>query len=193
MMRWLFLVLIIIIWAPVALSQSKTLTAVKTQQAPLIDGQLDDSVWQRAFIASGFVQNYPTFGKAPSVKTEVRFLYDNDALYISAYLHDNPSLVRKQITARDGEQMQDVDYFSVAFDTYNDHQNGFLFLVTPANVQSDAKISSGTQISYGSVTGTRSWDAVWQSSVSHTADGWTVEMRIPYISLRFAKKEVQTW
>ncbi len=176
----------------VALSQ-KTLTAYKTRQPPVIDGKLDDAVWKNASLMHDFAQNYPGFGKPASVATEAMLLYDNDAVYIAAYLHDKPSLIHKQLTARDGEQRQDVDYFSVAFDTYNDHQNGFLFLVTPSNVQTDEKINSTTQISYGSVSGDRSWDAVWQSSTQQVADGWTVEMRIPYISLRFAKKDVQTW
>jgi hypothetical protein len=194
MLRGLFFA-VAFLGVQVALSQSKTLIAVKTQQAPVIDGKLEDTVWQRAAIASNFVQNYPSFGQSPSVPTEVRFLYDDNALYINAYLHDDPSLVRKQITARDGEQRQDVDYFSVAFDTYDDKQNGFLFLVTPANVQTDAKINAGTQLNYGYIGGDngRSWDAVWQSSVEHMDGGWKVEMRIPYISLRFAKKDVQTW
>ncbi|MDQ6609137.1 MAG: carbohydrate binding family 9 domain-containing protein, partial [Bacteroidota bacterium] len=184
---------VVFLSAHVALSQSKTLTAVKTQHSPVIDGKLDDAVWQSAATATDFVQNYPSFGKTASVKTEVRFLYDNDAIYIHAYLHDNPSLIRKQITARDGELRQDVDYFCVAFDTYNDHQNGFLFLVTPANVQTDAKINASAQLNYGYLSADRSWDAVWQSSTHQTTDGWEAEIRIPYISLRFAKKDKQTW
>lgn len=177
----------------VALSQSKTLTAVKITQPPVIDGKLDDHAWNTASVATDFVQNYPSFGQPASVKSEVRFLYDDNAIYIHASLNDDPSHIRRQSTPRDAEQRQDVDYFSVSLDTYNDRQNGFMFLVTPANVQSDAKIVAGTNISYGYVTGDRTWDAVWQSNVENTADGWQVEIRIPYISLRFAKKDVQTW
>jgi hypothetical protein len=68
-------------------------------------------------------------------------LYDNAAIYVGAYLYDDPALIRKQITARDGESQSDVDYFSIFLDTYNDHQNGFQFLVTTANVQTDARLS----------------------------------------------------
>lgn len=193
MLRGLF-VSAIIIWGHLAISQPKTLTAVKTQQAIVVDGKLDDPAWRDASLATDFIQNSPLFGSPASAKTEVRFLYDDNAVYVSAYLHDDPLLIRKQITARDGEQRQDVDYFSVAFDTYNDHQNGFLFLITPANVQTDSKITSGSIFNYGMVTGdSRTWDAVWQSNVQQVSDGWTVELRIPYISLRFAKKDVQTW
>ena len=175
-----------------ALCQPRTLTAVKTEQPLRIDGVLDDAAWQQAPVANHFIQNFPTYGIPASSKTEVRILYDNSAIYIGAYLYDDPALIRKQITARDGEQQQDVDYFSVFLDTYNDHQNGFQFLVTPANVQTDAKLSPSASTGYGEF-GDKTWDAVWQSQTAITANGWVVEMKIPYSTLRFAKKEVQTW
>jgi hypothetical protein len=174
------------------LPAQKTLAAVKSVIAPVIDGKPDDAVWQQAPLATDFVQSFPSFGVPSLVKTEVRILYDDNAIYLSAYLFDDPSLIRKQLTARDGEQRQDVDYFSVFFDTYNDQQNGFQFLVTTANVQSDTKLNANASYGFGEF-GDRTWDAVWQSQVRMVADGWTVEMRIPYISLRFAKKDVQTW
>ncbi|HEU4471739.1 MAG TPA: DUF5916 domain-containing protein [Flavisolibacter sp.] len=158
---------------------------------PKIDGDLSDAAWQQAPSASGFIQNFPTYGLQASVRSEVRILYDDNAIYIGAYLYDDPSLIRKQLTARDGEQRQDVDYFSVFFDTYNDQQNGFQFLVTTANIQSDARIGAGAT-DFGDF-GDKTWDAVWQSQVQIKPDGWIVEMKIPYISLRFSKKEIQTW
>ncbi len=173
-------------------SQEKSLQAFKTIQAPKIDGNLDDAVWVNAQGLTDFVQNFPTYGLPASQKTEVKIVYDNTAIYLGAYLHDDPSLIKKQITARDGEQQQDVDYFSVFFDTYNDNQNGFQFLVTTANVQSDAKLGPNYTGDFGSY-GDKTWDAVWDSKVSIKADGWVVEMRIPYLSLRFAKKDVQNW
>jgi hypothetical protein len=175
-----------------ALSQTKTLTAVKAVRAPRIDGRLTDSAWQQASPVNGFIQSFPSFGSPASAPSEVRILYDDDAVYIGAYLYDDPALIRRQITARDGESRQDVDYFSVFFDTYNDQQNGFQFLVTTANVQSDARLGGSSNRSFGDF-GDKTWDAVWQSQVSLQPDGWVVEMRIPYISLRFSKKEVQTW
>ena len=165
----------------------KTLTAVKTQQAPAIDGKLDDEIWQSAPLATDFIQSFPSYGITATTKTDVRIMYDDNAVYVGAHLYDNPTLIRKQLTARDGEQRQDVDYFSVFFDTYNDQQNGFQFLVTTANVQSDTKLNANASYGFGDF-GDRTWDAVWQSQVKMVSDGWIVEMRIPYISLRFAKK-----
>ena len=168
----------------------KGLQAIKTGTPPKIDGDLTDAAWSAAPIATDFVQNYPDNGKPSLVKTEVRILYDDNAVYVGAYLYDDPKLIRKQLTSRDGESRQDVDFFSVFFDTYHDQQNGFQFLVTTANVQSDAKLGgSGGNGDYGD----NSWDAVWDSRTALKSDGWVVEMRIPYISLRFAQKDVQTW
>ncbi|MGH2552654.1 MAG: DUF5916 domain-containing protein, partial [Chitinophagaceae bacterium] len=173
-------------------SQQKSIQAVKTIQALKIDGNLDEAAWIEAPVLTNFIQNFPTYGLPVSQKTEVKILYDNAAIYIGAYLFDEPSLIRKQITARDGEGQNDVDYFSVFFDTYNDHQNGFQFLVTSANVQTDARLSPNYPADFGSF-GDKTWDAVWESKVSMKPDGWVVEMRIPYISLRFSKKDIQSW
>src|SRR5215216_6094407 len=95
------------------LSQPRSISAIKATQAPKIDGKLNDEVWKQAPVARDFVQNFPSFGSPATVRSEVRILYDNSAVYIGAYLYDDVSLVRKQITSRDGEQRQDVDYFSI--------------------------------------------------------------------------------
>ncbi|MDZ4793468.1 MAG: DUF5916 domain-containing protein [Bacteroidota bacterium] len=173
-------------------SQEKSMEAVKTDLAPNIDGHLDDAVWSNVPIATDFIQNYPVTGKPASQQTRIRIIYDNTAIYVGAYLYDDPKEVRKQITARDAEQLKDVDYFSIFFDTYNDNQNGFQFVVTSANVQSDARLGPNLGSGFGEY-GDKTWDAVWESKVQMQADGWTVEMKIPYISLRFAKKDLQDW
>ena len=168
------------------------LDAVRITKAPKIDGSLDDACWQNVPIATNFIQNFPDYGKSSSVKTDVKIVYDNNAMYIGAYLYDNPSLIRKQLTARDEELKKDVDYFSVFLDTYHDRQNGFQFVVTSVNVQSDARLAPNLTLDPGEY-GDKTWDAVWESKVGMKTDGWVVEMRIPYISLRFSKKDVQDW
>ena len=131
-------------------SQVKTLQAIRIAQAPTIDGNLDEPAWKNASVATDFIQNFPTFGIPASQKTTVLLAYDNSAIYIGAYLYDDPSLIRKQITSRDAEQQSDVDYFSVFLDTYKDDQNGFQFLVTSANVQTDAKMGPNLGGGFGS-------------------------------------------
>lgn len=173
-------------------SQERSLQAVKISQLPKIDGNLNDEAWVNVPEATDFIQNYPSTGKPASQKSVIKVIYDNSAIYVGAYLYDNPALIRKQITARDAEQQKDVDYFAIFFDTYNDDQNGFQFVVTSANVQSDAKLDPNYGGKFGDY-GDRTWDAVWESKVQIQKDGWTVEMKIPYISLRFAKKDLQNW
>jgi Domain of unknown function (DUF5916)/Carbohydrate family 9 binding domain-like len=175
-----------------AFSQEKEVEAFKTDLPVIIDGSLEDVAWKSAPIANHFIQNFPNVGAPATQATEVRILYDNSAIYIAAHLYDDPSLIRKQITARDEEQLKDLDYFSVFFDTYDDHQNGFQFLVTSSNVQSDARLGPNIATGFGEY-GDKTWDAVWDSKVAITNDGWIVEMKIPYISLRFAKDNVQSW
>ncbi|MBM3412995.1 MAG: carbohydrate binding family 9 domain-containing protein [Bacteroidetes bacterium] len=167
-------------------------TAVRTTQAPKIDGKISDSVWQLATPLTDFIINSPDFGKPSRLATKVWILYDDAALYLAANLEDDPTLIRKQLTARDGEQRQDVDYFAAYFDTYNDNQNGFQFVVTSRNVQSDGRISPSAHNQFGPPSD-YSWDAVWESNVQFTTTGWTVEIRIPYISLRFSKAVEQSW
>jgi len=189
--HWLLIIFLFSFHAAV-FPQAKSLTAAKSNGAIKIDADLSDPAWQSAAVAVGFVQFFPTYGLPANTNTEVKILYNDDAVYVSAYLYDDPSLIRQQVTSRDGEQRQDVDYFSVFFDTYNDQQNGFQFLVTPSNVQSDTKLNNASNFAYGDF-GDKTWDAVWQSKTTLKKDGWIVEIRIPYISLRFSKKEVQTW
>ena len=175
-----------------ASAQHKSLQAIKVLLPPRIDGSLTDSIWKNAPVAVDFITNSPAFGKSSKVKTAVKVLYDDAAIYIGAYLYDEPSMIKKQFTTRDNQNRANVDYFSVFIDTYNDHQNAYQFLVTTRNVQTDARLSSAAKPDFG-VYGDLNWDAVWDSKVEMQKDGWTVEMKIPYFSLRFSKTNIQDW
>lgn len=175
----------------------KSLQAVKVSEAPKLDGKLDDAAWQNAPSATDFVINFPDFGKSCSKPTEVKVVYDNDAIYIGAHMFDKPSEIKKQLTQRDKEARQDADNFGVSFDTYNDKQNAFEFIVTSVNVQSDVRISATEQddqsddFSQGGFD--YNWDAVWDSRTSIVSDGWIAEIKIPYSALRFSQKDIQDW
>lgn len=172
--------------------QIKELKAIRIASAIKIDGNLNESDWLLAPEAGRFIINSPNYGAVPQNKTKVKILYDNDAMYVAATIYDDPKLVRRQLTARDGESRQDVDYFSVFFDTYNDDQNAFQFTVTSRNVQSDGRVSASIQSRFGPPSD-YTWDAVWESNVTFVEDAWIVEMKIPYISLRFSKEPIQKW
>jgi hypothetical protein len=178
--------LILMCFLSVQIFAQRVLQTKRTIKAPIIDGFITESDWFLVSPADSFINNSPDFGKPASRRTQVWMLYDDEAIYVAAKLFDKPTAIRKQLTARDNEQRQDVDFFSVLLDTYNDNQNAFQFTVTSRNVQSDVRISLTSQRDYG-------WDAVWESRVKLLEDGWQLEMKIPYISLRFSKADIQSW
>lgn len=112
-------------------------------------------------------------------------LYDDEAVYIGAWLYDTaPDSILHQFGARD-EQDNNIDFFSASFDTYYDQRNAFSFGVTAAGVQVDGRYD------FDKLDAT--WNAVWFSKVKINEKGWAVEMKIPYSALRFSKKEEQVW
>ncbi|WP_242916291.1 DUF5916 domain-containing protein [Pontibacter liquoris] len=163
----------------------KTTTAVRTATAPVLDGELEPEVWQQAQPAKDFIRFDPLNGKPSAQRTDVYLLYDDDAVYIGAKLHDTaPDSILTQLGNRDSGETN-ADMFGVYLDTYNDKQNAFAFLVSAAGVQTDMKLSQGRE--------DWNWNAVWASKVKLNEDGWTVELRIPYGAIRFPDAQVQTW
>jgi hypothetical protein len=82
----------------------KNISAVRTAVAPKIDGLLKDSVWLQALPATDFIINSPNYGQPATLRTEVWLLYDDEAIYVAAKNYDDPTAVRKQLTARDQPQ-----------------------------------------------------------------------------------------
>lgn len=160
---------------------------MKIDQPIKIDGNLDDAAWQNIEATGDFITSSPVYGKPSTHRSSVKIAYDNTAVYVGAYLYDDPANIRKQITARDIVSQQDVDYFLMGFDTYHDRQNAFVFRVTAAGTQGDAKESNGGGVF--DVT----WDAVWESKTSIKKDGWVVEVKIPFSAIRFSKNTIQDW
>lgn len=154
-----------------------------TEKAPQIDGVIDDEFWQTVEIASGFKQSTPHVDSAASYKTEVKLVYDNEALYIAARMYDNPDSINNFLTERD--QIGNADFFFVAFNTYRDGINGEGLGVTPSGVQFDTKYSNKDE-SLG-------WDVVWETATTIDAKGWTAEYKIPWSALRFPEVEEQLW
>ena len=183
----LILPVLLCILSAACYAQVRRLPAIRTDLPIKIDGNLDDAAWQQIPATSDFTTSNPVFGKPSSHKTLVKITYDNTAVYVGAYMYDEPSNIRRQITARDLIPMQDVDYFVVGFDTYHDKQNAFVFRVSAAGTQGDAKESGGGSVFDGT------WDAVWDSKTSFKKDGWVAEIKIPFSAIRFSKNAVQDW
>lgn len=153
---------------------------------PKIDGILDDVVWSKAEIATDFIQFRPEMGLtlSDSERTEVKMTYDDKAIYVAAYLYDDPQKIMKQLTGRDN--FGQTDFFALVLNPNNDAQNDTQFFVFSSGVQADA-------IANPSIGEDFSWNAVWDSAVKINEDGWSLEMKIPYRTLRFQNQEVPTW
>ena len=172
-----------------------TLTAQPVNGSIDIDGRLDEADWQTAPIATDFVQYEPNEGAAPSQRTEVRILYGGSAVYIGAVLYDEePGKIMKTLGRRDAYNQ--ADWFIASIDSYFDRKTAYNFAVNAAGVQADGILSGRSFGPGGGGSGfgfDTSWDAVWDASVRVTAQGWTVEMRIPYSMLRFPEADVLQW
>ena len=164
----------------------KELNITRAEKAPKIDGELDDKVWENAEIATDFIQFKPEIGNTlpRNKRTEVKVSYDDQAIYVAAYLYDDPEKIMSQIVNRDN--FGQTDFFLVVLNPNNDAQNDTSFFVFSSGQQADA-------ISNPSIGEDFSWNAVWSSAVKMKDDGWTVEMKIPYRTLRFADQENPTW
>ena len=165
--------------------EKKSLHITRTATPPKIDGVLDDVVWQTADAAKDFIQYRPDMGvkEADESKTVAKITYDDNAIYISAYLYDDPSKIMRQFNSRDS--FGQSDFLMVILNPNNDAQNNTYFVVFSSGNQADAVASSDNE-DFG-------WNAVWESAVKINDDGWVVEMKIPYRALRFSNEEIQTW
>ena len=157
-----------------------TIMASRTASPIIMDGRLDDAAWASAVPTRAFTQTEPIDGASPSEQTEVRVLYDDDAIYVGAYLHDSTGRISSRLGRRDAE-LNDSDWFIVVFDSYHDHTDGFRFKVNPAGVIGDE------------AHGDRSWNPVWTSATHIDSTGWSAEMRIPFSQLRFSGARDQVW
>jgi len=151
-----------------------------------IDGVLSDEVWQNLDVASDFMQFTPNLNLAatPDRKTEVKLYYNNEGVFVSAKLYDDPAKIMSQNTIRD--EFGQTDYFTLVLNPNNDAQNDTQFIVFSSGTQADALSSPSIGQDFG-------WNAVWESAVKKTSFGWQLEMKIPYRTLRFPKTDIQTW
>lgn len=158
-----------------------------TGEAPKIDGHLDDQAWDGVPEANGFTRYQPYNGQPASQSTAVKILYDDHAIYVGAMLYDTqPDSIMRGLAPRDSEHgAMNADVFIIELNPYNDDQMLFSFHVSASGVQMDQRV---THLNWD-----WSWDAVWQSQVSITKNGWIAELKIPFSALRIPRMEEQTW
>ncbi|MBL8139378.1 MAG: carbohydrate binding family 9 domain-containing protein [Acidobacteria bacterium] len=153
--------------------------AVSAATPILIDGRFDEPVWGQAPVIGEFVQREPAEGAAPTERTEARFAFDDDAIYIAVRAFDRePGRITGMLTRRD--ERSPSDWLKVAIDSYYDHRTAYEFGVNPAGVKTD-------RYYFNDGASDDSWDAVWDVQVTRDPDGWRAEFRIPFSQLRFAR------
>lgn len=177
-----------------------TAEAVRTGEPVVVDGVPDEASWRSAPVVTDLVQREPRQDERASQATEVRLLYDEAALYIGAWLMDErPDGIVPGERVRDGD-LTLGDAFLVVLDTFHDRQTGFLFGTNPLGVEYDGHITmdghpgaSGRFRESTAAGFNLNWNGSWSVATSRDGEGWYVEMRIPFSTLRFAGGEGASW
>jgi hypothetical protein len=160
-------------------SEKKVYHIEKVQNAPKIDGDLNDNVWAKIDIANNFSQISPNNGtpERNHQRTEVKICYDSKNIYFGVMMYDNaPDSILKELAIRDNNNANS-DHFGIYIDPFNNGQIEYEFMISASGVQTDAKITTS---SYDN-----SWDVVWKSSAKINKEGWVVEFALPFSQLRF--------
>ncbi len=169
---------------PALVPLATQIRAYRLQGEVQLDGLLDEPDWQEPGEAR-LIQNSPENGCAPRHRTEFWISFDDEALYIAARMHDSaPDSIAARLGRRDTWPASDWIYINL--DTFNDDRNAFSFSINPAGVIGDATL-------YNDGWDDSSWDGVWDAATTIDAEGWTMEVRIPFSQLKFPDTEEQVW
>jgi hypothetical protein len=151
---------------------------------PVIDGKLDDSVWQQAALFGDFVQTQPGDNVKPTHPTEFMMGYDSKNLYLAFRIIQDKDKVRATVARRDN--IFNDDYVLVHLDTFNDQRQAYLLFFSPLGIQADGTFTEGRGEDY-------SLDIVMESKGVLTEDGFTIEVAIPFKSLRYEAGKNKQW
>lgn len=162
--------------------------ATRVDEPLTIDGRLDEPVYAATKSIGGFRQQEPHEGQPATVPTEVWVFFDSRHIYVAARCWQDASLplIGRELR-RDGQNMFDNDNFAVLLDTFLDRRSGFMFQTNPVGAINDQLM---TDDGAGS---NRDWNTVWSLRTARDPEGWSVEMAIPFSSLRFPAGRTQTW
>jgi len=165
-----------------------TLAAVRAASPITVDGILDEAAWSDAVAATDFVQSTPGTGLPATEATEVRILYDDETLYIGAMMYDSdPSGIIARQMIQDFYS-PDEDVFGVSLDTFLDRRNAYYLIVNPNGAIRDAQAYDNSR------TSNAEWEGIMRVEASIHEDGWSVELAIPFSTLRFDPTRLdQVW
>jgi len=156
----------------------------KTSAEPLIDGRLDEDIWKRAAIFKDFYQTSPGYNTEPSKPTEVYMLYDERFLYVAFKCWDEKDKIRATVAKRDN--LGNEDNVRVWLDTYDDRRRAYVLWFNPLGIQQDGIYTEGRGADF-------SVDIVMESKGVIEDWGWTVEVKIPFKSLRYVAGIGRYW
>jgi hypothetical protein len=166
---------------------TKQAIAIRIAEPIVLDGRLDEEVWQRAPAATDFYQQEPDEGEAATDRSEVRFLYDDHFLYVGGWFsYDADGIPIVNELKRDFSE-RDGDLFTIVLDTFRDGRNASSFMTNPAGALRDSQsYDDGRQKN-------DNWDAAWSVRTARFPQGWSMEVAIPFKSLRFPRAPAQEW
>jgi len=158
------------------------------------DGIPNEAFWQNAHQFK-LVMHAPNFGAEPSEKSQVFLSYDNEFLWVGAFLeYKDPTKIVSKSKKRD-EESYSSDAFGLLLDTYNDNENALAFFTMPEGQRIDYTVANDAQMMPGMMGGKAlnySWNTFWDVKTARYDKGWCVEMRIPFSSLRFQEVDGKT-
>ena len=164
---------------------AKSITLPHLAGEPVIDGVIDDALWQQARVVNDLHQMNPVEYGEPTQRTEVRVFYTDDALFVAARLYEtDPKLIRANIM-RQNQTLQNDDTFNLMLDPYFDRRSGYLFEVNANGVRVDGIYQNVANVD-------RNWTGIWQAKSRIDDKGWSTEIRIPFQTLSFDPNN-NTW
>ena len=191
MTKRLLIVAMLLLFATEALAnysvngERKSFEIRRTDSPPVIDGVLDDAVWEDAAFVDDFHQTAPTNGAAPTERTVVRVTYDDEFLYIAANLQDSDPAAIQAKQLIQGKMFYSDDRFWVTLDSFNNKRNDYFFQVNANGVRRDALRENNARF-------IDEWEAIWHAESQVHENGWATEIAIPFKSISFAP-DSDTW
>ena len=168
--------------------EAVTVHAIKLAGPLELDGRVDEPVYETTPAVTGFVQQVPRQGAPATERTEAWVFFDGSNLYVAARCWDSapPRGWVANEMRRDATQLNQNDTFGVLLDTFHDRSDGFLFYTNPLGALADQHITDER-------TSNGDWNPVWSVKTARFEGGWSVEMQIPFKSLRYSPGAAQTW
>ena len=168
----------------------------RIENAPHLDGVLDEEAWLTATVIDNFVQQEPSEGEPATERTIVRFMYDEQSLYIGVEAFDSQAddIVATEMR-RDSTRLLEEDNFQIILDTFRDSRSGYMFVTNSLGAKLEQQIAQEGEGGRGGNSSNinRDWDGVWHVASRRTDEGWVSEIAIPLVTLRFPGAENQVW